>query len=58
MADLEDEDKWEVEEVKDQAVIKSQIHYPVTKEWLNWLITVGSGEGMIELISKRPAAAP
>jgi hypothetical protein len=35
MPDLEDEDKWEVEEVKDQAVIKSQIHYPVTKEWLN-----------------------
>jgi hypothetical protein len=34
MPDLEDNNKWEVEEVKDHAVIKGQDHYLV--KWTGW----------------------
>ena len=34
MPDLEDDDEWEVEEVKDHAVIKGQDHYLV--KWVGW----------------------
>jgi hypothetical protein len=36
MLDLEDDDKWEIEEIKDKATIKGSIHYLV--KWEGWLI--------------------
>jgi hypothetical protein len=32
--DLEDEDEWEIEEVKDKGIIKNQVHYLV--KWEGW----------------------
>ena len=34
MPDLDDDDEWEVEEVKDEAVMKGQKHYLV--KWEGW----------------------
>ena len=34
MPDLEDKEDWEIEEVKDKANIKGQIHYLV--KWKGW----------------------
>jgi uncharacterized protein (UPF0371 family) len=34
MPDLEDEEEWEVEEVKDKTTIKGQLHYLV--KWEGW----------------------
>ena len=34
MLDLEDEEEWEIEEVKDRAIIKGTTHYLV--KWEGW----------------------
>ena len=34
MPDLEDDDEWEIEEIKDKAVIKGMTHYLV--KWEGW----------------------
>jgi len=34
MPDLEDEEEWEVEEVKDEAVLKEELYYLV--KWEGW----------------------
>jgi hypothetical protein len=36
MLDLEDNEEWEIEEVKDKAIIKSKTHYLV--KWDKWPI--------------------